>query len=308
MSLNDFEQTNALGPETLFTLPNATLETAPGKDHPPKKIMINRLALTRLPGAMRNMGWETAAALMQRWFDSPAWAMPNEWKEYETQPGSMSLSAAHCDDQIVKMEWAMQFESCRNAIRIAESRIETPKAISLLKKRLKAAGWVPNAPFDLGFFGMNSLQMDSISQVNIAEFGESSDTLDDLYGALGRATLKVGVVGIAYSEKDTATGVYYHYFRTSHIGFYIRDNYDFNGPQYLGTWTKNRVLTKAETILSLTPAGQSIIHIGSEPFAAISNPDFRAYRKKTGMGGDFVIYSDVMWRKHERIISLGDLS
>lgn len=308
MSLNDFEQTNALGPDTLFALPNATLETAPGKDHPPKKIVINRLALTRLPGAMRNMGWETAAALMQRWFDSPAWAMPEEWKEHETQPDSMSLSAAHCDDNIVKMEWAMQFKTCRNAIRIAEGRIDTPKAVALLKKRLKAAGWIPGTPFELGFFGMPALQMDSISQVNIAEFGESSDTLDDLYGALGRATVKVGVVGTTHSENDTTTGRPQHYFRTSHIGFYIRDNYDFNGPQYLGTWTKNRVLTKTETILSLTPAGQSIIHIGSEPFAAVSNPDFQNYRNKTGKGGDFVIYSDILWRRHERIIDLGDLS
>ncbi|MFD2643447.1 DUF6402 family protein [Pseudomonas japonica] len=150
MSLNDFEQTNALGPDTLFALPNATLDTAPGKDHPPKKIVINRLALTRLPGAMRNMGWETAAALMQRWFDSPAWAMPEAWKEVETQPHPFTLRPENCDQSIVKMDWAMRFEHCRKAVTQAEAIIDTYNAKRLLKERLVAAGWSFDSPFELG--------------------------------------------------------------------------------------------------------------------------------------------------------------
>ncbi|MDR0279096.1 MAG: DUF6402 family protein [Paucimonas sp.] len=308
MSLNDFEQTDALGADTLYMLANATLDTAPGKNHPPKEVVINRLALTRLPGAMRNMGWETAAALMERWFESPAWTMPESWKDEGTQPHATSLSAQNCDDRIVRMEWATRFPSCRQAIQIAESRIETPNAIKLLKKRLKAAGWTPEKPCDLGFHGMSALQMDVVSQVNFSKFGESLDTLDDMYGALGRATLKVGVVGTAFTKTDPETKQARHLFRVSHVGYYIRDNYDFNGPQYLGTWAADRVLTKAETVLSLTPSGQSIIHLGGEPFAAVTNPDFRNYRNKTGRGGDFVIYSDILWRRDERIIDLGNLT
>ncbi|MFJ4375449.1 DUF6402 family protein [Pseudomonas japonica] len=306
MSLNDFAQADALGPDTLYLL-DATLDTAPGKHHPPKKVMVNRLALTRLPSAMRKMGWDTAAALMQRWFDSPAWTMPADWKSQRTQPNSMNLSAEHCDERIVKMDWAMKFASCRNAVEVAAGRIATVNAVDLLKRRIKTAGWVPGTPFELGFYNMSAIQMDSISQVNIADLGDELDTLDDMYGALGRATVKVGVVGTIYSEFDSAVNDINHYCKISHLGFYIRDNYDFNGPQYLGTWTQNRVLSKSETILSLTPSGQSIIHLGQEPFAAVSNPDFRNYRSKTGKGGDFVIYSDILWRRHERIIELGKL-
>jgi len=305
MSLNDFERADALGPDTLYVLPNATLDTAPGKDHPPKKVVINRLALTRLPKAMRNMGWETAAALMQRWFDSPAWAMPAEWKDTRTQPNSMSLGAANCDDRIVKMEWAIRYEGVQNAIKVAETLIDTPNAIKLLRKRLLAAGWVPGCPFELGFFNMSAVQMDAVSQVNFSEFGKTLDTLDDMYGALGRGTLKVGVVGAVHTEVDAITESVRHYFKVSYVGFYIRDNYDFNGPQYLGTWTEDRVLSKSETIISLTSSGQTIINVGDTPFAAVTNSDFRRYREKTGFGGDFVVYSDVLWRRHEHLIDLG---
>lgn len=34
----------------------------------------------------------------------------------------------------------------------------------------------------------------------------------------------------------------------------------------------------------------------------------RAYRDKTGRSSSLVIYSDVLWRKHEQIIALGDIS
>ena len=244
---------------------------------------------------------------MERWFESPAWEMPESWKKENTQPHPTALNTRNCDELIVRMDWATRFQSCREAIQVAESRIETPNAVHLLIKRLKTAGWVPGTLFDLGFHGMSAREMDAISQVNFVRFGESLDTLDDMYGALGKATLKVGVAGTAYSLVDAETGKPRHFFKVRYLGYYIRDNYDFNGPQYLGTWTADRVLTKAETIISLTPSEQSIVHIGTEPFAAINNPDFRRYRDKTGKGGDFVIYSDILWRKHEHIIKLGNV-
>jgi hypothetical protein len=41
------------------------------------------------------------------------------------------------------------------------------------------------------------------------------------------------------------------------------------------------------------------------PLGAVTNGDFRDYREKTGKGGDFVIYSDVLWRKSGQVIDLG---
>lgn len=216
MSLNDFQHTNAVGPGTLFELPRANSQTYAPTETPPKQVIVESLALTRLPAAMRNMGWGTAAALMQRWFDSPG----------------------H-------------------------------------------------------------------TQINIADFGNAKNVLDDMYGALGSATLKFGVVGKAFSEEAPITRLPNYYFRVEHIGFYIRDHYDFNGLQYLGTWTADRVLTKAETAATLSVPGQIIVRLTDGQFAAVTNKDFRDYREKTKKGGDFIIYSDVLWRKIDRVIDLG---
>ncbi|WP_221033476.1 DUF6402 family protein, partial [Pseudomonas amygdali] len=89
------------------------------------------------------------------------------------------------------------------------------------------------------------------------------------------------------------------------LGFYIRDHYDFSGLQYLGTWTEDRVLTKAETAIALTPQGNLVIRLKDGPFAAVTNSHFRNYRGDTGQGGDFFIYSNILWKKSDQIIKLG---
>lgn len=146
MSLKDFQQTTALGPDALFLLENATLDTRPGRYHEPKQIVINALPLTKVPVAMRKMGWHTSAALMQRWFDSPGWQMPGKWKSEEDQPDPLGLSSAEFDDTLVKMNWAMKFRQCREAIYVAEGRLDTVNAIDRLKTLLKNAGWDGKGP------------------------------------------------------------------------------------------------------------------------------------------------------------------
>jgi hypothetical protein len=308
MSLNDFQRTNAVGPDTLFSMPQGSSQTYAPADTPPKQVIVEPPALTRLPVAMRTMGWDTAAALMQRWFESPAWQMPESWKEDKTQPNPMTLATAQCDESIVKMAWAMKFERCRKAVEVAESRLQTPNAVKQLQSRLKRAGWKQKNSFDLGFYNMSALQLDALSQINHAPLGETMDVLDDMYGALGKATLKIGVVGKAVTEEDQITRQPYHYFHVTHLGFYIRDHYDFNGFQYLGTWTEERVLTKTETALTLTPAGQLVVRLKGGPFATVTNGDFREYRDNTAKGGDFIIYSDVLWRKVDVVIDLGEIA
>jgi hypothetical protein len=44
------------------------------------------------------------------------------------------------------------------------------------------------------------------------------------------------------------------------------------------------------------------------PFATVTNGDFREYRDNTTKGGDFIIYSDVLWRKVDVVIDLGEIA
>ncbi|RMN25090.1 hypothetical protein ALQ62_03577 [Pseudomonas coronafaciens pv. zizaniae] len=307
MSLNDFQRTNALGPDTYYALPQGASHTYAPTDTPAKEVIIQSLALSRLPGAMRNMGWDTAAALMQRWFDSPAWEMPEEWKEEKTKPDPSTLLSAQCDENIVKMDWAMQFERCRYAVKLAESRVTTVNGIERLRLPLKNAGWAGEETFNLDTTMMKASQIDTISQINFAEFGSAWNRLDDMYGSLGRATLKVGVSGKTFIKESPITHEAHNFFQVENLGFYIRDHYDFNGLQYLGTWTEDRILTKIESIVTLTPQGNLVVRLKDGPFAAITNTHFRKYREKTGSGGDFIIYSDVHWKISQKIIDLGSI-
>jgi hypothetical protein len=178
--------------------------------------------------------------------------------------------------------------------------------VKLLKKRLETAGWNGEDAFDLGFYNMSAVQMDAICQLNFKNFGDEWDTLDDMYGALGSATLKIGAVGKAFRTSDPLTGCSKDFFHVEHLGLYIRDNYDFNGLQYLGSWTKDRVLTKSETVLTTTVPGLVAVLASRGPFARVWNGDFRKYRNLKGQGGDFVLYSDVLWKRKDLIIALGD--
>lgn len=306
MSLKDFQPTTALGPDALFLLENATLDTSPGGHERPRQIVINALPLSKLPVAMRKMGWHTSAALMQRWFDSPGWQMPESWKDDDTQPKPMELGAGQCEESLVKMSWAIGFDRCKNAIDQAESLLTTPKAIQRLKELLGQVGWTRGERVNLGSTTLSAREMDASSQVNFVKLGSTQDPLDDMYGALGVATLKIGVTGRTLTTKDSKTQVIKNYFKVENIGFYIRDNYDFNGLQFLGIWANDRVLTKTEMARAAVPSGPSIYKWATDEFAMITNNDFRKYREKVLMGGDYVIYSDILWKKVEKFIDLDD--
>lgn len=74
--------------------------------------------------------------------------------------------------------------------------------------------------------------------------------------------------------------------------------------QFLGIWTDQRVLDQDEISSLITTKGDKIFKIDEGPIALITNGDFRAYRDKIGMGGDFIIYSDVLWKQVDQVIAL----
>ncbi len=106
-----------------------------------------------------------------------------------------------------------------------------------------------------------------------------TDPIDDLSAALGNFTFRVVVKGCATAG---AIGI-------THIGIYVKDSFDFQGNQHLGYWNK------------ATKYG------GRNPFkgTVVSNSDYRAYSQRTGFGGDFQVFSDLVVIKlspHEVIL------
>jgi hypothetical protein len=295
MSLNDFSAANALEATALFVLPEARSTLSPVSKTEPKRVPTQRLEITRIPQAMRKMGWVTAARMMERWFSTPAWEMPANVKA----PGfdERTLHSTHYDDSIIAMAWAQKFQRVQDGISdVGSTAFFTRHGLEELNARLSA--WDGRGTYQLGYYGMPVRSFESLCRVNFVKLSSVYSTLDDMYGALGVANLKVGVIGTAVREGTRRV------FRASHLGFYILDQYDFNGFQYLGTWTKDRVLTKAEAVFGEAYTGRRVVEHREGAFAKVFNSDFRQYRKNTGRGGDFVVLSDVLWRQCDAIVDL----
>ena len=244
------------------------------------------------------MGWPVASKLMQRWVDGAAWTVPDPVKLGKTN--AATLPVAQVDETTVSMSWLLKFARAKAAQQLAVSRALSPAAIVLLKQRLADAGWTSGA-FTLGNTGMSARTLERACQTNFAPVGALEDTIDEFYGAIGKASFKVAVVGsVAPAAKNQ------HVFNVSNVGVYLRDTYDFTDTgfisQPLGIWSKKRCLTKAEMglyaadqtarltnpLLKLLPA----LYPG---FEAVYNSDFDDWRTANSKGGDFVIYSDVQW-------------
>jgi hypothetical protein len=120
-----------------------------------------------------------------------------------------------------------------------------------------------------------------------------------MYGSLGMGTLKVALIGEA--KRDAHSGKVT--IRTTHAGYYIRDTYDFNGFQFLGAWTTDGILGAIQTPMPATSRGLYSYLVQQLP-GPVFNHDFDTYRRFTGRGGDFIIYSDVLWEPVDMTLEL----
>ena len=85
-----------------------------------------------------------------------------------------------------------------------------------------------------------------------------------------------------------------------HVGVFVRDSFDFNGDRDLGYWGRLDVALPPKWIVQDISTGVISLLGGVDVERAppgvefaMSNSVYRRYRRETGMGADFVIYSDV---------------
>ena len=278
------------------------------------ELIISRPKLSDLPAAMRNMGWKIAPALMEKWFKRKSFVLTEDIsKKYNAAP--TKIPDEHCDETTVKMEWIKSFSRGREAYENLLNKLNTDNSRGeLLEKIEKALKQNRNV---LGSTKYSARQLHEYCQIQREDFGNYMSTIDDLYGSIGKASLYLAVVGELSDDGKL--------FTVSNIGIYLRDIYEFNGFQPLGLWTKSRTLGKANvgkkfldgingvndiqrlgnivTSLSDKHLGTNINHL-FEPFCTVYNSDFRAYREKYNKGGDFYIFSDVMWETPKKKITI----
>ena len=265
----------------------ATSITSPISNILGKKVYIKVLSLTDLPGAMDKMGWQVAPKLMRRWLNAPAWEMPGIVKTDDID--ARRLAPSQVDVGTVTMDWAVGYPQVKEAYDLLLATWNTPEALKLLRRRLDAAGW-QSGLLRLGDLSQATPVVDATSQINFMPFGSKLDTIDDMKGTLANAQLKLAVSGRVarnWLEQDC--------FLVEELGVYVHDTYEFiDGmlPQPLGIWSEDRCLSKVEMAkwIAMGWPTNVILYPG---FVPVFNNDFKRYRTKRGLGGDFVVYSDI---------------
>ena len=279
--------------------PVKVAQMTPAEDKRGVRVEVDVLYLDDIPKAMDNMGWTVSAQLMRRWFATkPSWEMPEDWR-VKPPLTYLDLPASQVDEKLVKMAWAMKFPQVSSAMAKLKQTWNSPAGVELLGRRLQHKGWKPGQSINLGSKNMSTQQLDTESQVNRVKLGDTEEVLNDFFGAIFKAALKVAVIGKAYSKGGKS------WCDIEYLGFYIRDTYDFNAGWLedafmgLGVWSKKRVLSKAEMIdfraMSGHPIGLAARALKYPGFVQLSNYDFRAWQKTRNEGGDFFVFSDVFW-------------
>jgi hypothetical protein len=235
------------------------------------------LTLTNIPKIMRSQSWMMGAALMEDWFSRPLAIEPH----YGT-PNTGTIT----------MSWALGYRRAKAVYdKLMKDRIwANPAAQKEVDKMLRGKNLVGPG---LQYFGLESRPTPSLDSdyINFRAIGGGDyygtyyggyygyyydSDLDDLVAALGYFVFRL-IVGGTVQPSSTTGG---HEVTITDVGVYIRDSYDFNGDQHLGFWDDSDNSVSTLNFLSGT---------------RVTNEDFRDWRTKSGRGGDFLVFSDVLW-------------
>lgn len=253
-------------------------------------------ALRDIPSVMQHkLVWPVAAKVMQRWFDGSAYQMPSSVKKNDF-PAS-KLPPAVIDESLVTMKWAMSFKRVQTAVALLTKEWNSPNGLKRLQALVREQGKQhSNSCWLFGNFNQATKYLDEKCQVNFRIIGDGDkDPLDDFYGAMGLATLKVAVSGLVESDNRGN-----HVLDITELGFYLRDTYDFIDDgiisQPLGFWGYNGVQRNFQLAWDVEIEDKMVEEARADlekKYYEVQNNDFAAYRTKFKKGGDFVIYSDL---------------
>lgn len=172
-----------------------TTVTTNKKESQENKVVHNVFYIDMIPDAMKKMGWDMAPKLMKNWFSiSPSYAFTEENKKENLNADATKLESSRVNSDIVKMSWAINYEQVSSGIDTLKKKWKSINGIERLKKLLKNKGDYNKASVEIGYTDDVKV-LDATSQVNTISIGSKFDTVNDWYGAMGNANLKVCVRG-----------------------------------------------------------------------------------------------------------------
>jgi hypothetical protein len=282
--------------------------------------------ITDIPDTMNQMSWPVAAALMTHWFEGEPWPNEDGGMDEEVKSHRQFAPQKYIEDSIVKMDWAMQFDRTKNAVdHLRKSWNNTP-ALKEIRANIKAAfESSPVGVYPLSFDG-SAVKAEKFGYFNFVtvEFDQwGTDDVNELRGAL--ANFNVHVIAEGRVEVTDKSIVFF----PTQLAFYLEDSYDFNDggivivSQVLGYWgfggliadpaegfnTNMKLNREMNSIYFGAGAGATPEQVAkkkedslrryreleSKHYILVQNSDFRDYRDAEKKGGDFRVYSDVLY-------------
>ena len=213
--------------------------------------------LQDVPIAMDNLGWKVSARLARIWFAGAA----HTYNDDPTSPQPMSN-----DD--VTLDWVLKFGNVRKKYeKLLASDIYSERSIrtasDITKSFVKKLFFDRNSTFNFNTtsFTGNLQKFHNDWQFQLSKIG-NFDTLEnlsptDLTGALANFNIYAAIGNVEISSEK-----YFKYEKSStfyclsatgkitHIYVYVKDNYSFNGKQYLGHWNKHGVIIATGSLLT----------------------------------------------------------
>ncbi|MEO8646594.1 DUF6402 family protein [Pseudomonas sp.] len=282
--------------------------------------------ISDIPNTMKKINWPVAADLMNHWFISKPWPIEGGGMDDAVKRHEVFAPAEYINESIVKMSWVTGFERAKAAITHLRATWNSPRGIELIKNRIRRA-FSDKAPgqYSVAFNGVASAaERFGYSNNKVVEFEQAgSDEVNELRAALANFNMRVIAEGmVVVTDKDIV-------FIPSQLGFYIEDAYDFNDgtvfySQVLGYWNFDKLVTDpvegAKENAKLAAEMNSVMaeskyqeirgqqsaqqkgevvrryrELEGKHYMLVQNSDFRDYRDLNKMGGDFRVYSDILY-------------
>ncbi len=282
---------------------------------------------------MDKLGWTVSAKLARTWFSCAAHIFNDDPRS--EQP---------LNDSVVTLDWALRFGSVRKKYeKFLTSDIYTLGAVGAATDAVKSfirqlfESRNSNLSVDTSQFlgDLRNFHADWQFQKLTISDGDTFNglTLTDLTGSLANFNIYAAVGNV-----EISTEKYFRYERgrtlyclnavgkITHIYVYVKDNYSFNGKQYLGHWNKHGIIIAPGTWLTGSSSSKKDTDIDiwlkainkpvdtrkglfgklKEPnvYFPVFNADYNRWREKHQRGGDFMVYSKPVHLKLKTPIDL----
>lgn len=264
--------------EIINLFPILTIGRAQGRfcTNPSDQLQVHLIRY--IPNIMDKLGFKNGAKMQRFWFNS----MANDnytkrlYKPYIRYDDFLSsqIFSEFTDEILEEKSWinpaAKELFIGRINQKIREGKIKLPQKLdekitfgttkSVDSKNAKG-DWVPE--FETDYVNARSRESKPLT-----------DPIDDMFCTLGSFNIHISIHGfleLNSSEQYTIN--------IQKVGLHIMDQFEFSGDQLLGYWsTTEQDVTKFSLGYNLN-------------YYQIGNVNYREYRERSGMGGDFALYS-----------------